>query len=156
MIGPLTYVSENSWGGVLCMAIFWFNEDQEWGCKNQSGKCVSSLTGGSVFENQADRSRYEEWQGHRRVTAKINEVWIETTWRNSKLETLWNLITSKACWIWYHWWLKDVLTRDKQRAGICTTVQSCMQIPITKKKLWLLVKERDDRASCMADRNMVN
>jgi len=65
------------------------------------------------------------------------------------------------------------LAQDKQRAGMCITVQSCVQIPIPKKeRLRLcctpsphlsgviidsntkLFKERDDRTSSMADENM--
>lgn len=40
--------------------------------------------------------------GIRRVTPKIVEVWIKKTWRNSRF----NLITSKACWVWYNQWIK--------------------------------------------------
>lgn len=68
------------------------------------------------------------------VTPKIIEVWIKKNWRNSRLKSLWNLITSKACWIWYNQWLKNILTWDKQRVGKCIIVQNSVQIQLPRKK----------------------
>lgn len=70
----------------------------------------------------------------RRVTPKIIEVWIKKNWRNSRLKSMWNLITSKACWIWYNQWLKNIVAQKKQRVEICITVQNSVQIQLPRKK----------------------